>query len=176
MYRYFIFAALSCALLCWPNETVSAQTAVGLRLGYPASISLKLRGDGAKSALEAFVGYRSDRERFSGGTYGWTNITIGGLYQIHEPLELGDIDGLSIYYGGGAAAYLWSYDDGFGGGNDYGNVSFGILGNAGVDYVFENIPVNISVDWMPSVFLGNGFNTGFGWSYGALSVRYILSN
>lgn len=167
--------ALVCALTCFTGTEVSAQyTAVGVRLGSPVSASFKFFPGGGDNAIEAFVGYRSDKISYSFGNYGWTSISLGGLYQVHKPLDLGDISGLQYYYGGSASAFFWSYDDGYPDSNDYGSVSFGILGNAGLDYTFENLPINLSVDWMPRVFLGSGFNTGFGYGYGALSVRYIL--
>ena len=160
-------------MLCLAPTEAGAQTAVGVRLGSPISLSLKLRPNEADNAIEVFVGYRSDKVRYLGGSYGWTSISVGGLYQIHKDLDIG-IDGLQYYYGGGVSAYLWSYDDGFQDADNYGSVSFGILGNAGLDYTFPNNKFNLSLDWIPRVFLGSGFNTGFGYGYGALSARYII--
>ena len=52
--------------------------------------------------------------------------------------------------------------------------SFGIQGYLGLDYAFEDIPLNITADWIPTIFL-NGFGSGFGAGYGTLGVRYILN-
>lgn len=174
MHRLLLITALLCVAFFFAPAETNAQTAVGIRLGSPVSLSLKHRLNGSQNALEAFVGYRSDKVNSVFGDYGWTSISIGGLYQIHNDLDFVDIEGLQWYYGGGVSAFIWSYDDGFGDANDYGSVSFGILGNAGLDYTFPSGKFNLSLDWMPRVFLGRGFNTGFGYSYGALSARYVL--
>ncbi|MEL7532846.1 MAG: hypothetical protein AAFN10_16120 [Bacteroidota bacterium] len=38
----------------------------------------------------------------------------------------------------------------------------------------DDYPINVSIDWTPSIFLGNGYYSGLGIGYGTLSVRYIL--
>lgn len=139
------------------------NSAIGLRLGVPLSISYKhfLNENGA---IEVFGGFRS----YSG--YGWFNV--GGLYQYHKPIP--DLDGLSWYFGGGAAAFFWNYDNNFAfGDNDDSSFSLGLLGNLGLDYKFENAPINLSVDWVP-IFFVNGYGSGFGGGYGAFAVRYVL--
>jgi hypothetical protein len=145
-------------------QSVQAQsseykTAIGARLGYPFSLSLK-HFISEKGAVEVFAGYRGY------SFYSWFNV--GGTYQHHFPLE--GVDGLRWYVGGGASAFFWRYDDNFIGD---GNTSFGVLGVGGLDYKFADYPVNISVDWMPLFFL-NGYGNGFGGGYGALSLRYTL--
>ncbi len=174
MKKLFTILALTYALSCFMTSEVNAQTAVGIRLGSPVSLSLKLRPNEAQNAIELFVGYRSDKVNTVFGNSGWTSISVGGLYQIHKDLDIGDLDGLQYYYGAGASAFIWSYDDGFTNVDDYGSVSFGVLGNAGLDYIFPNNKINVSLDWMPRVFLGSGFNTGIGFGYGALSARFVL--
>lgn len=148
-------------------HTMQAQdytSAIGLRLGYPLSVSYKHFLGGGSNAIEAFAGFRS----YSG--YGWFNI--GALYQVHKPIP--DVEGLSWYFGGGASVFFWNYDNGFvfGDKND-STTSIGILGNLGLDYKFVNAPINLSLDWVPAFFV-NGYASGFGGGYGALSVRYVL--
>lgn len=140
------------------------KTAVGLRLGYPVSISAKhfVTDD---NAVEVYAGARFFE------FYNWFNVSAA--YQIHKPLEISEISGnLRWYYGFGASAYFWSWDTGFL--DRDSNVSFGVQGYIGLDYAFENTPLNLSLDWVPSVFI-NGFGSGFGGGYGALSARYILN-
>ncbi len=147
------------------SSSIKAQsysTAVGLRLGYPLSVSIK-HFVSDKNAIEGFVGFRS----YSG--YSWRNI--GGLYQMHSPIS--GIDGLNWYWGAGASVYFWSYKNGFVYG-DSGKTSLAILGTLGLDYKLENTPLNISLDWVPALFI-NGYSSGFGGGYGALSVRYVLN-
>lgn len=137
------------------------NSAIGLRFGYPTSISYK-KFISEPGAIEVFAGFRSF------AFYNWFNI--GGLYQHHWQLP-SIADGLSWYAGGGASVFFWNYDDGFVGD---GNTSIGILGTIGLDYKFEDAPVNISLDWLPIFFL-NGYGDSFGGRYGALSVRYTIN-
>ncbi len=145
-----------------PIKAQSHKTAIGLRLGYPLSVSIKhFLSD--KNAIEGFAGFLS----YSG--YSWRNV--GGLYQMHNPIP--DIGGLKWYWGAGASVYFWSYKNGFAFG-DSGKTSLALLGNLGLDYKLENTPLNISLDWVPAFFV-NGYSSGFGGGYGALSVRYVLN-
>lgn len=145
------------------STTLQAQTystALGLRLGYPASASYKnfIAND---RAIEAFVGFRSYRSSRS-----WINV--GVAYQVHN--ELPGLKGLQWYYGLGVSAYSYQRRANFPGDRD-GSVSFGLQGYLGLDYIFPDIPINLSLDWVPTYFLnGNGFDGNFG----ALAVRYVL--
>ncbi|NOT37360.1 MAG: hypothetical protein HOP11_08285 [Saprospiraceae bacterium] len=147
------------------TSTTQAQdykSAIGLRLGYPTSISYK-HFISEKGAIEGVLGYR-------GYTYyNWLNLS--GFYEHHNAIA--SVDRLSWYYGGGASIYKWSYDDDFYPNNDFNSLSFGLHGIIGLDYRFD-FPLNLSVDWIPTVILGGEFLSGFGGSYGALSARYIL--
>jgi len=136
------------------------KSAIGLRLGYPVSISYKTFIS-EPGAIEVFGGFRS----WTG--YKWFNV--GGLYEHHA--EIPGADGLSWYFGGGASVFFWTYDEGFSGGS---STSFGLLGTLGLDYKFAEAPINLSLDWVPHFFI-NGYGSGFGGGYGALSVRYVLS-
>ncbi len=143
----------------------SYKSAVGLRFGYPTSVSYKhFLND--SNALEVSAGARF----FS--FYRWVNVSVA--YQFYNPLDL-DIDGLEglqWYFGFGGSAYLWNYDDSLP--NPGRNLSFGVQGYLGLDYAFDDIPLNLSIDWVPSLFL-NGFSSGLRGGYGALSARYILN-
>ncbi|HRO08228.1 MAG TPA: hypothetical protein PK611_08455 [Saprospiraceae bacterium] len=136
------------------------KSAIGLRFGYPLSASYKTFLS-EKGAFEGVAGFRS----FSG--YSWFNI--GAYYQVHN--DIGSVNGLKWYYGAGANVYFWSYDTGFAGD---GSTSIGISGVLGLDYKFANIPLNVSVDWIPTYFI-NGYGSGFAGGYGALAARYVLN-
>jgi hypothetical protein len=139
------------------------KSAIGLRLGYPVSVSYK-HFISEPGAIEGFLGFRS----YSG--YSWVNV--GATYQHHFAIP--DVDGLSWYVGGGASVFFWNdKDDFFAGNDDFNSTSFGILGVLGLDYKFPSAPINLSVDWMPTIFI-NGYGSGFGGGYGALSARYVL--
>jgi hypothetical protein len=155
-----ILLTLTLVLGClWAAHSQKAyNSAIGLRLGYPVSVSYK-HFISDPGAIEVFAGFRN----YSG--YGWFNV--GAAYQHHFPIS--GVDGLNWYAGGGASAFFWNFDID----NDESNLSIGVLGVVGLDYKFDSAPVNISVDWMP-IFFANGYGNGFGGGYGALSVRYVL--
>lgn len=146
--------------------SVSAQnytSAIGARLGYPLSASFKYFMN-ESHALEAYVGTRGY------DFYRWTNVSVG--YQIHRGIDAaGFPEGFKWYYGAGGSIYFWSWDTGFGDGES--NSTFGVQGYLGIEYTFEDIPLNVSVDWVPTFFI-NGFGSGFGGGYGALAARYVL--
>lgn len=141
-------------------------TAVGLRLGYPSSITAKhfLSENGA---LEGYLGTR--------GYLGLRWYNLSAAYLHHFPLEIEEIENLNWYVGGGASAFLWSYDLGFyGGGSGFSSTTLGVQGYIGLDYTFGDIPLNLTLDWSPTLFVGNGYFGGFGAGYGSLGVRYLL--
>ena len=138
------------------------KSAIGLRFGSPVSVSYKTFIS-EPGAIEIFGGFRG----YSG--YSW--FAVGGLYQHH--MDFPNVEGLNWYFGGGASVFFWNFDNNFNN-DDASNTSFGILGCLGLDYKFANAPVNLSLDWVPTVFV-NGFDSGFGAGYGALSARYVLN-
>jgi hypothetical protein len=166
-FRLFILSLLCCTIAFSTLQGQDYQSAIGLRLGYPLSVSYKTFLNDSNNALELFVNFRS--EKVFG--YGWTRIGAGGAYQVHNDIEA--VEGLQWYYGGGASVYFWSFDNGYDFGDD-ASVSIGIQGYLGLDYKFANAPVNLSLDWVPTFFL-NGFGNGFGADNGALAVRYTLN-
>ena len=142
------------------SQAQDYKSAIGLRFGSPSSISYKTFIS-EKAAFEGVVGFRSY------SAYSWVNI--GAYYQVHN--EISSVSGLKWYYGAGANLYFWSYDTGFAGD---GSTSIGISGVLGLDYKFDEIPLNLSVDWIPTFFV-NGYGSGFGGGYGALAARYTLN-
>ncbi len=159
--RKLLFLALFLCLFAAAASAQEYRSAIGARLGYPLSASYK-HFISAPGAIELFAGTRGWT------TYRWFNV--GGIYQHHFPIE--GVSGLKWYVGGGASIFFWSYGDAFVG--SYGSTSFGVLGVLGLDYKFTEAPINLSLDWVPLLFL-NGFGRGFGSGYGALSVRYTLN-
>lgn len=140
------------------------KTAAGLRLGYPSALSLKYFLD-SSNALEVYVGARSY------GAYSSFGLSISGAYLHHQPLAIDGIDGLQWYVGAGATLYSF--------GSAFASSSFtvlGIQGYLGLDwYPTPDLPIALSVDWIPTFFLGESFIRGFGAGYGTLAIRYIIS-
>lgn len=98
-----------------------------------------------QSAVEGIVSFGS---RFG----------LGGLIEIHKPLN---IPQMTWMYGGGAFVGFQDND-----------TYLGPTGILGLDYKFENVPINLSLDWKPELniipdidFIPDAF---------ALSVRFTL--
>ncbi len=155
-----------CMLFSGSAEAQDYKTAVGARLGYPLSASLKYVLNDNGSAIEAYVGTR-------GWGYG-RYVSVSAAYQIHKPLDIEGLDGLYYYFGGGATIAFWNYADDFFFDDDYSTTAIGIQGYLGLDYAFEDTPINLTVDWIPTFFV-NGYGNGFGGGYGSVGIRYILS-
>jgi hypothetical protein len=68
-----------------------------------------------------------------------THFGIGGLYEIHRALNA--TPGLKWYYGGGAYVGFDSQH----------NTYLGPTGVVGLDYKFDRIPLNLSLDWKPEL-------------------------
>lgn len=148
--------------MIWTNSFAQDfDSAIGLRFGYPLSVTYKTFIS-ESNALEGYAGFRSFGNSVS-------FLSLNAAYQIHKDIE--DVDGLQWYYGAGGNIAFWS--------GDFleSNTSFGVSGYAGLSYTFVDIPLNLSVDWIPTFFInGNvGFADGFGGGYGSLAARYILS-
>lgn len=158
MRKSILFTFLMLCLFSFNAQAQNYKSAVGLRLGTPLSASYKLFIN-ESSAIEGYASFRS----FSG--YSW--FSVNGAYQIHKPIA--QVDGLNYYFGGGAGVYFWSFD--FGGNN--ATTTLGIQGYLGLDYTFEDLPINLTVDWVPTFFV-NGFTSGFGAGFGSVGIRYTL--
>ena len=133
-------------------------TSVGLRAGVAPGITLKhfVRTD---AALEGILTTRGK------------GINITGLYEWHSPL--GEVENFFWYIGGGGHIGFWDDDSYMKGDFTESYVALGIDGILGMEYTFEEIPLNISLDWKPT------FNiveySGFWGDELALSARYIIS-
>lgn len=162
-----IFVSLCFFLLMGMADQLQAQsgTAVGLRMGYPTALSIKHYFKEA-TAIEAYIGTRG----FS--AYRRNNVSVA--VQIHKPLDyFEELGQLTYYYGAGISAYFWRYGD-LTDGLGFDRTSFGIQGYGGFDFRIDEYPINLSIDWTPSLFLGNGYYSGLGIGYGTLSIRYML--
>lgn len=160
----FTLAVIFCCVFAAQSQSSDYKTAVGLRFGYPTSVSLK-HFFSEKNAVELFVGYRRYWRYAS-------DFRIGGLYLVHTPIT--DVEGLKWYVGGGATAIFNLYDDVYYASDNYGSVNLGIMGALGLDYKFADYPINLSVDWVPTFVIGSSAYDGFRAGYGALSARYTI--
>ena len=130
------------------SNRASAQeykTALGVRLSSSAaavnnSISIK-HFINEKAAIEGLFSFGDP-------------LAFGALLELHKPFPS---SGLKYYYGGGA--YL-SFIKTFNPNKQMNetNASFGAQGVIGLDYKFNNVPLNISLDWKPELNLVSDIN------------------
>ena len=135
----------------------SYKTALGLKF-YPTGITLK-HFTSQNSALEGIL-----------YTWGYGS-RITGLYEFHGNIS-SDARGLKYYIGGGGHIGFWN--DTWR--KDYptrdNGVGIGIDGVLGLDYKFNGAPINLSVDWQPSINLTGYTYSEFGW--GGIAIRYTF--
>jgi hypothetical protein len=121
------------------------RTALGVRMSSAAasvnnSISIK-QFITEKTAIEGLFSFGDP-------------LALGALVEFHKPLAAA---GLNWYYGAGAyLAFTKTYNP-----NKQRNEadpSFGGQGVVGLDYKFNNIPLNLSLDWKPELNIVSDIN------------------
>lgn len=145
-----------------------AQIAVGLRLGLPTSISLKINPMESR-AVEILA-----------GSYGHGNINVTGLYEFQK--QIADVDGLLFYAGPGVhfnyyndvyyyyyRRYRSRYDVAYGRGS---YASAGVDAIFGIEYKIPDFPMSVGVDLKPAIDIGR-YTTLF-YVDGALNIRFFL--
>ncbi|TAL69619.1 MAG: hypothetical protein EPN88_06535 [Bacteroidetes bacterium] len=130
------------------------KTGVGLRGGLSQGLTIK-HFVGEKAAFEGLLSTR------------WSGFDITGLYEIHN--RAFEVEHLNWYYGFGA--HIGSYSGSKVPWGTSGAV-LGIDGILGIEYSFSEAPINIGLDWKPSLNLVG--NSDFWGDGGALSIRYIF--
>lgn len=147
--RNIIIIAIIAALFFFA-EKASAQatgytykTAVGFKF-YPTAVTIK-----------HFV---KSNAAIEGLGYFWHNgFRATGLYEWHG--NISGAAGLKWYVGGGAHLDTWNekYRDEY---SPEGRAAAGLDGVLGLDYKFKGAPINLSLDWQPSVtFIGANYST-----------------
>ncbi len=138
------------------GQSQEYNNAIGLRGGIFSGISFK-HFVGQNTAIEGILDSR------------WHGFQVIGLMEHHN--DISDLDGLRWFYGyGGHIGFYDGYYTTWGENTNY--TLIGIDGIIGLEYLFKDIPVSISLDWKPYINL-TGY-TGFGGDGGALSVRYTF--
>jgi hypothetical protein len=152
MNNYNFFSGIVFLTAFFIAVNLGAQTydhAIGLRGGAGINATYK-KFFNSYTAFEGILGW------FTGGE---DNLGVGALYEKHE--EIGQLYPLHWYWAAGAYVTL---------GN---SSSLGAMGGIGLDISFNNLPINVSLDWLPRIkIVGDG--SFFESSGGGLAVRYIL--
>ena len=142
------------------SVSAEAQSRSANSSSYRTALGVKV-WDGGGVSLKLFFNERHAGELIA---YFWRRgIRITGLYEIHG--DINGAPGLKWYIGPGAhiGAYNSKYGDG---------AYIGIDGVIGLDYKFNGAPINVSLDWQPSIEFGDG--RGFYGGWGGLGIRYTF--
>jgi hypothetical protein len=132
------------------------KTGIGIRGGLSNGLTVK-HFISENTALEGILTTR------------WRGFNVTGLYEIHNNTK---VNRLNWYFGAGAHIGFWNGDNvkWANDNNDY--TVIGIDGILGIEYNFEALPFNLSLDWKPAINLIG--HTGFWGDGGAFSLRYIF--
>jgi len=138
--------------------TLNAQdyrTSLGIRAGVPYGLTVKH----FLSEQNAFEGILASR---------WGGFVITGLYENEH--WTGEYPGLNWFWGVGAHIGFWDNTPYFNHVNS--NAVLGVDGVVGLEYTFDEIPLNLAIDLLPSVNLIG--SSGWNGINGALSFRYVF--
>ncbi len=144
--------------------SVNAQdyyTAVGIRGGMSNGVTVKH----FLSRVDAVEGIVATR---------WGGFIVTGLYEFVHEFKT---PGLNWYYGFGVHLGYWNGSRSEKPGwweleHDGGVTIMGADGILGIEYTFEDVPINISIDWKP-VFNMLGYSGWWG-DQAAASIRYTF--
>jgi len=152
----FVAAMLLAWCVSFQSNAQDYRTALGLRLGSSTGISVKhfIRPG---TALEGLFTTR------------WDGAMITGLYEgvsmaFQEP-------NLAWYFGGGAHIGFWDSTPHWRDNSDSHSV-FGLDLILGMEYTFDEAPLNLAFDWKPAINL-IGYQ-GFWADEFALSIRFAF--
>lgn len=169
----FSLIFLTCSIISQgqKNNNESYKSAIGLRAGggyydlIAASFKTFISNHGA---IELNVGFRPYN---SIGYYGynWFNLSASAAYQHHFNIK--SIAGLKWFVGGGATAF-----NSFSSYKAYKGFGVGVFPTGGADYKFANIPLNVSVDFRPTIALIKPYKyyNNFYAGNAGVSIRYAF--
>lgn len=138
---------------------------------YKTALGLRLNG-GAGISVRHFI---KDNQSIEGILYTrWRGLNITGLYNVNYPVF--DEPGFNFFIGGGGHIGFWDRDhnpwrDENKRYNDTRMV-VGIDGQIGLEYTFNEIPLNLAIDWKPAFNIIGISNFWVGDA--ALSIRYTF--
>ena len=141
--------AILIAALAFVAVASAQPRALGIRGGWAGTV-------GAEVSYQHSLG--SNFAEFDLGLYGH-GFTLAGIYD----LVFANAGAVNFYVGPGVMLNLFNTDEGL-------NLAGGIAGQLGFE-VETGIPLNISIDWRPTMWLLGGA-THFGWQGFALGLRY----
>jgi hypothetical protein len=155
--RRIILLVVSVLLLSTASSGQDYRTSLGVRLGYPYGLTVK-HFISKRNALEGIV------------ASSWGGFVITGLYENEH--WTGKYPGLNWFWGVGVHAGFWDAIDHPHIDDTYTGSVIGADFIAGLEYTFDEVPVSLSIDLLPTFNL-IGY-TGWGGLCGAISARYVF--
>lgn len=160
--KLIIFIFLLCGVFTSSTQAQNYESAIGAKLGYGLVASYK-KFLNEKAAVDLFGGII-----WSGG------LAAGAYYELHY--DIASVDRLQWYWGGGASFTTWNnslFNEGY--------FQLGVSGVVGLDYSLEEIPLNLSIDWAPTIVIYSNWKSAWGNydrfrpGFGSVTARYILN-
>lgn len=174
MKKQFVFISLISMFFL---TTVSAQKSRSFNSSsYTTALGIKLfpEPNGGAGAV-TFKHFLHEGAAVEALGYFWQRGgRLTGLYEFHWDIQ--GAQGLKWFVGPGVHIAFYNdknyrYDD-----RRYGGryTTAGLDGIIGLDYKFNKIPLNLSIDWQPSFEFGNERYNGFGGEFAGVAVRYTF--
>ncbi|WP_026897817.1 hypothetical protein [Daejeonella oryzae] len=138
MKKLLLLSITAFIILLSQTESQAQQTyknALGGRFGEANGVTFKTFVNN-QDALDFILNFQSR------GNYSYFRLT--GLYEVHKPFA--NAQGLRYYYGAGGT--LGQRKDKR---NDDSDLLASIDGVLGLDYKFDEAPINVSLDWKPAL-------------------------
>jgi hypothetical protein len=132
------------------------KNAIGGRFGVANGVTFKTFLNG-NDALDLILSFRSNKNSSS--------FRLTGLYEVHAPIN--NAAGLKWFYGGGGSIGSFKDKD-----TDKDDLAVSLDGVLGLDYKFNAVPINISLDWKPAINIAP--ETEFDAEGLGLSVRFTF--
>ena len=162
---YVLLLILFASLTVNEIKAQDYQSAIGGKVGY-GFIGTYKKFIGEAPAIDLYAGFGFFR-----------GFVLGANYQHH--MDIGGVDRLRWFLGGGASLLTFSYNSAFISG---GYVDVAINFNIGLDYSFADIPLNLGVEYAPAFVVFSSYDktflnsyNRFRGGYAGASARYILS-
>ena len=140
------------------DYTTDYTKAIGGRFGVANGITYK-HFLNESHAIDGIVNFQGNRS--------FTIFKLLGLYEIHQPINFVNVDGLRWYYGFGGGLGYYNYKD-----IDSDGMAWSFDGAIGVDYKIPEAPINLSLDWKPTMELTP--ESGVRFDGIGLSIRFVL--
>lgn len=151
--KKIFFLPFIATMLCLAQASAQVYTtAMGLQSDFTNSYTLMI-GPAIKHQFGKSSAIEGDM------LFGRGGVTLQGFYQVQE--ELVAKTGLQGYVGAGPSLSFYK-----------GGTSFYLRPIAGLDYKINNVPLAVSFDWRPFIYLGNTYGSRFTAKSFGIGIKY----